>query len=113
VIGGGNMTTGSNPAPITEAAPTRQSEVLGFSKLQAKAFPNPSHGPFTLAVQGGNNEPVSIRVTDVLGRLVEVRKGISGTGTLTLGASYRPGLYIAEVLQGKEKVVLKLVKQSN
>ena len=47
-----------------------------------------------------------------MGRVVEVRKGLSANGTLTLGASYRPGIYIAEVLQGKEKVVLKLMKLS-
>jgi len=112
VIGGGNVTTGSSPAITTTAAPVSQQEVYSVTKFQAKAFPNPSYGQFTIAVKGGNYEQVSIRITDVLGRLVEVRNGLSGNGTLILGASYRPGVYIAEVLQGKEKVVLKLVKQS-
>ena len=119
VIGGTSVNTSSSAAVATKAntpaariedASIRQGNVM--ASLQAKAFPNPSHGYFTLLVQGKNNEPVSIRVSDIMGRLVEVRKGLPANGTLTLGASYRPGVYIAEVLQGKEKVLLKLIKLS-
>jgi hypothetical protein len=118
VIGGTNINTSSSSAVITtantSAAPTvdtatRQNNTM--PTLQAKAFPNPSGGHFMLFFQGKNNEPVSIRVSDVLGRLVEVRQGLPADGTFTLGASYRSGVYIAEVMQGKEKVVLKLIKQ--
>jgi hypothetical protein len=112
VIGGTSVNTSSSAAVVTTAntpaSPTEDASAI----LQAQAFPNPSRGHFTLLVKGKNNEPVSIRVTDIMGRLVEVRKGLSANGTLTLGASYRPGSYIAEVLQGKEKVILKLIKQS-
>jgi hypothetical protein len=104
------VTTAKKPAAPTEDASTREDNVM--ATLQARAFPNPSRAHFTLLIKGKNNEPVSIRVSDVMGRLVEVRKGLLANGTLTLGASYRPGLYIAEVLQGKEKVVLKLMKLS-
>ncbi|MES2776826.1 MAG: LamG-like jellyroll fold domain-containing protein [Bacteroidota bacterium] len=103
-------TTGNTSVAPTEGASTKQNNLV--ATLQAQAFPNPSHGQFTLLVQGKNNEPVSIRISDIMGRLVEERKGLSANVTLTLGASYRTGLYIAEILQGKDKVVLKLMKQS-
>ena len=103
-------------APIARfAGKQKQSLAVALTPvdgLKVTAFPNPSPRHFTLLVQGKNNEPVSIRVIDIMGRLVEVRKGVSANGTLTLGASYGTGLYMAEVMQGKEKVVLKLIKQS-
>jgi hypothetical protein len=115
VVIGGTGVTNNNTATLLAKAETkeetsaRQGNVM--ATLQARVFPNPSTMHFTLFVQGKINEAVSIRITDVLGRLVEVHKGLSAKGTFTLGASYRPGLYLAEVLQGKEKVVLKLIKQ--
>jgi hypothetical protein len=107
VIGGTSVTTDA-PAVQTEGASTLQNVMV---TLQAQAFPNPSRKHFTLLVQGKQDEPVSIRVSDGMGRLVEVRSGLSANNTLTLGAAYRPGIYMVEVLQGKEKVVLKLIKQ--
>ena len=110
VIGGTSVTTNSSAAIATRAT-THVAPTDGAAILQAQAFPNPSRIYFTLIVKGKNNEPVTLRVSDVLGRLVEVRTGLPANGTLSLGTSYRPGVYIAEVLQGKEKVMLKLIKQ--
>jgi hypothetical protein len=72
-------------------------------------FPNPSSQAFTLAWPA-NGLPVKISVTDVMGRLIETRGGLE-TGTTQLGNNWKPGLYYAECLQGKERVVVKLVKQ--
>ena len=119
VIGGNSVNIGSLARVVTTAntlttptedSLTKQNNVS--ATLQAQAFPNPSPSHFTLIVKGKNNERVSIRVSDNIGRLVEVQNGLPANGTLTLGASYRPGLYVAEVMQGKEKVVLKLIKLS-
>ncbi len=112
VIGGTSLSTSSSTTVASSVNNSAASTEDASTTLQAQAFPNPSRGYFTLLVQGKNNDPVSIRVSDVMGRLVEVRRGLPANGTLTLGASYRPGLYIAEVMQGKEKVVLKLIKLS-
>ncbi len=65
-----------------------------------------------MVLQSRRTEPVSLRVADVLGRVVEVRRGITANGTLRIGDNYRPGIYVVEVMQGKDKVVMKLVKQS-
>jgi hypothetical protein len=54
---------------------------------------------------------LGINVTDAIGRLVERRSGVAANGTLYLGNSYRPGIYIVEVAQGKQRQVLKLIKQ--
>lgn len=80
------------------------------SKLAITAFPNPSHGSFDLQI-GGNGlaEKVTLRISDAVGRTVEI-KSIAAGSTLRLGKRYLPGVYVAEVVQGREKATLKLVK---
>jgi hypothetical protein len=48
---------------------------------------------------------------DALGRILETKAGVPANTTLQLGHHYRPGVYYAEVVQGSERVVIKLVKQ--
>jgi hypothetical protein len=79
--------------------------------LVIKALPNPSSQQFILSLQSGNSLPVSITVTDAIGRLLEKREGINANGFTTLGSSYRPGIYFLEVNQGNTRKTLKLIKQ--
>ncbi|WP_207510898.1 SBBP repeat-containing protein [Longitalea luteola] len=85
-------------------------EQPGFAKLSVKAFPN----AFTEYINlqwSGSDKPVTITITDLLGRLVEKRTSLASSGTLQTGYQFRPGVYLAEIVQGPEKVVLKLVKK--
>jgi large repetitive protein len=101
----------NNPAPGARITSTEQEirEIPG--KLQMMAFPNPSRNYFTLALKGSRTEQVTLRITDVWGRVVEVRKGIAANGTVRIGDNYRPGTYIAELIQGTERVRVMLIKQ--
>lgn len=94
-----------NPKAI--GAPIEQAE----QQLRAKAFPNPSQNHFTLQIQSKAGEKINIRVVDALGRTVESRVNLAANNSLTLGHNYKPGLYYAEIVQGNEKVTLRLVKQ--
>jgi hypothetical protein len=78
--------------------------------LQVKVLPNPSPNRFTLNLSGGTNEPIQLRVTDILGRVVEGRKLGAGAQTVQLGESWRNGTYILEVIQGTERKTMQLVK---
>jgi hypothetical protein len=79
--------------------------------LTVNAAPNPSVTRFTLSISGGNNGALTIRVYDAVGNVVEARSKVAPNTTLTIGDSYRAGLYLVEVIQGSERRVLKLVKQ--
>ncbi len=79
--------------------------------MSASVAPNPSQDQFSLKILGKSDEKVTVRILDVMGRLVEKRTNITANTTITLGNNYRAGLYYAEVMQGKEKAVLKLIKQ--
>ena len=36
---------------------------------------------------------------------------VPANSTLQVGGKYRPGIYLVEIMQGKEKQVLKLMKE--
>ena len=79
--------------------------------LKVQALPNPTFNYFTLVIQSGDTKTVQITISDAAGRVVELRPAIPPNGALTIGQNYRPGIYFAEIVQGKEKVTVKLVKQ--
>lgn len=56
-------------------------------------------------------ENVKITVTDIAGRVIEQRTNVPANSTIQLGDHYHPGIYIAEFMQGKDKVTLQLIKE--
>ena len=83
-------------------------DTLGFS---VKVAPNPSHGAFTLLIHSTSSETLTIRITDISGRIVETRIQVAPNGAIQVGGSLLPGIYFAEVTQGNSKERIKLLKQ--
>jgi uncharacterized lipoprotein YddW (UPF0748 family) len=81
------------------------------SVFNVSANPNPSTNEFSIRVSSASEAPLSIRVMDNLGRIVETVKASGAASTIRIGARYLPGLYFVEVVQGAEKKMIKLVKQ--
>ncbi|MGE5520896.1 MAG: T9SS type A sorting domain-containing protein, partial [Candidatus Dadabacteria bacterium] len=79
--------------------------------LRVKVVPNPTNTFFTLTTESKSVEPLNIIVSDLLGRLVEVKSGILANGTIMIGHNYRPGSYYARIVQGEDQVVVKMMKQ--
>lgn len=94
--------------PVNAAVADARETII--APLVVTARPNPSASYFTLNVSGGDQEPISLRVVDVLGRLVEARSNLASNSTFTLGHSYRPGVYLVQAVQGSRIVVLRLLK---
>jgi hypothetical protein len=72
--------------------------------------PNPSASIFKLLVTGNNNQRISLRVTDAIGRVVFINDKVLAGEVVVIGASFRGGTYFAEVVQGDNKKTVKLVK---
>jgi hypothetical protein len=87
--------------------------LAGVTKLEAGISRNPTSTYLNLSLKSPSSDPVSIKVVDVLGRVVESRQGVPANGALRLGDSYRPGVYLVQVVQGKQSVVLRMVKVGN
>ncbi|WP_207513916.1 SBBP repeat-containing protein [Longitalea luteola] len=95
----------TGPEPQTPVVAER-----GAVTLHAKAFPN-SFTEFVNLQWHGSGQPVTITITDAMGRLIEKRTGLGSSGTLQTGHHFRPGLYYAEIVQGKEKFMIKLIRR--
>jgi hypothetical protein len=103
-------TSGTTTTTVTQLKGSQEEE--GVSSLQVQASPNPSQNYFSLRIKSSSDKSVQLRIVDAVGRVVEVRQGLSVNSTVPVGLSYRPGVYYAEVMQGTKKVVIKLVKRT-
>ncbi|MEO6000468.1 MAG: malectin domain-containing carbohydrate-binding protein, partial [Chitinophagaceae bacterium] len=82
-----------------------------MQKLSVKTLENPTDHQFTLKISSGSAKPVTLSIYNTVGQLLEARNNVSPGGVQLFGLSYRPGLYYAEIRQGNEKVIMKLIKQ--
>jgi hypothetical protein len=80
------------------------------NKLKIASYPNPSSSFFTLVPSGSKNERMNVKVTDVIGRIIEVRSNLAASNRFTIGQKYSRGIYFIEITQGTEKVIMKLIK---
>lgn len=81
--------------------------------LSVVASPNPSTNHFVLSIQGAVNSKLTLKVTDILGRVVEQKNNLQANRSLQIGADYRPGVYFVELIQGSEIKQVKLLKTGN
>ncbi|MBA3285833.1 MAG: T9SS type A sorting domain-containing protein, partial [Nitrosopumilus sp.] len=95
-----------------ETIAKKQTEIIyeAADKFSIKVIPNPSQHYFSIITRSNLDRPVTVKVMDVLGRLVESKQNISANTTFTIGENYKPGVYFMEVMQGKERKILRLVK---
>lgn len=78
--------------------------------FDAKVLSNPTNVNFQISTTSGTNDPITIRTVDVFGRLVELRTNVIPNSIHRIGDAYAPGLYFAEITQGTNRKVLRLVK---
>jgi guanyl-specific ribonuclease Sa len=77
--------------------------------LKINAFPNPTLKEFTLKIESNSKENIRIVITDMYGKKVfETEGGIDQA--YTCGSDFSSGLYIVQVIQGKNIQTLKLIK---
>jgi hypothetical protein len=109
-------TRGINPLATTNVVTRKKTEIskplgeqLSDGKLNVQVFPNPSNSYFNLVIKGDPASPVTVRVLDISGRVVEKYEKIASTTALKLGYQLRSGSYFAEVMQGSERKVVKIM----
>ncbi|MDQ6815177.1 MAG: T9SS type A sorting domain-containing protein [Bacteroidota bacterium] len=78
--------------------------------LNVKVLTNPSTDLFTILLSSNSTEKLSLRVVDILGRVVETRSGILPKGILQIGAEYKKGIYFGEIIQQDQIEKFKIIK---
>lgn len=97
-----NLLTQTATKPFTQ-------EVAAHPFTGITVFPNPSSHGFTLRIDPERTGNVHIKVYDAVGRAIEQFRGPSGRAYL-FGQQYRPGVYVVEIQQGKERQVFKVTR---
>jgi len=83
---------------------------LKQEELAVKVFGNPSANFFTLRVLGNNKEPMAMRISNVSGQPIKFINGLTNGQFLEVGSEFGHGMFFAELVQGKRRVVVKLIK---
>jgi hypothetical protein len=85
-------------------------EHLFTKNLAAKVYPNPGIYYFNLHILSKSTQPLIVKLMDLTGKLLETRIGVIPNNALQLGDNLRAGVYIIKVIQGNERVQIKVVK---
>ena len=80
------------------------------TELQAKVYPNPTHGILNIEINLTETLPVSITLVDQQARQVLKAEISENTETLNL-TSLRPGTYFLRLHNTEKKLVYKIIKQ--
>ena len=103
---GKNFTVNQSPASTTkEIILEEESE-----KLVLFVAPNPSVTYFRLKMESKSDLPISLIVLDATGRVMDARSKLVANSTVLIGQNYHAGNYFAEMLQGKQRKVVHLIK---
>ncbi len=75
-----------------------------------KVYPNPFSDKFHLSVSSTSEDNLEIRIFDVLGQLIENRRGVAFATDITFGSTLSKGVYLVEVSQGEKMQTIRIVK---
>jgi hypothetical protein len=81
-------------------------------RFNLRAYPNRTHNYFNMVVESEwDREPITLRIYDMSGRLLQQFSSLLPGQTLQVGSSYARGVYIAEMTQGRRRTQVKLIKE--
>ena len=79
-------------------------------KLEASVMPNPSNSFFTLLIRSSNKNPVQVKVTNIVGQVVEKHEKMAVNTALQMGNRWPAGSYLIEVTQSDQRKLMMIVK---
>jgi hypothetical protein len=107
------LTSNNNTASVTEEK-AASGKVQAISKseeeLKVTVMPNPTRTYFTLKLESKHDAPVTLRVVDAAGRVVDSRAKLGSNSTIQIGHNYHAGNYFAEFIQGNRRKTIQLIK---
>jgi hypothetical protein len=79
--------------------------------FKAIIHPNPFANSFNLDVKTASEEPITITIYDMSGRLLETKTfNVAESKEVQIGSNYPAGIYNAIVSQGKETNLIRIIK---
>jgi hypothetical protein len=81
----------------------------GDNAFAVQVYPNPSNSYFTIRITGSDPLPVMVLIRDMNGRLCN-KLNMKVNQPVNIGSELRPGVYMAEIVQGGERKIFRLMK---
>ena len=116
-LGGGNIkVNGASYNASSSSAATlkdvQEPTTALTEKLELNVFPNPASDQFTITLNSNDKkQAIVLRVTDISGRVIELRKGLQSGQNIKFGQSLGTGSYIIEAIQGSNRQSQMVTKQ--
>ena len=85
-------------------------QTIADGDFNVRVYPNPFSDQFRLSVSSSSDDNLEIRVFDVLGQLIENRRGVAFVTDISFGSKLARGVYLVEVTQGEKTQVIRVVK---
>lgn len=106
------VVSSNNKATVTEEASSLKLQAASKSEEELKVIvmPNPTRTFFTIKLESKYDAPVTMRMVDASGRVVESRTQIGSNSTIQVGHNYNAGNYFAEFVQGNRRKTIQLIK---
>ncbi len=101
--------TNSGVAPIANYVDISAPEET-VAKLEVRVAPNPTMSEFVLIVNSKTDGLVNIKVTDAYGKLVATLNKVVPGSAVRVGSNFTSGIYFAEIVQGTQRKVVKMIK---
>jgi hypothetical protein len=89
--------------------PLPETQMLN-QELNVRVTPNPGTSYFNMMINSGNANPVTVRILDMSGKEIGKFEKLPSTGVLRLGNNWASGTYFAEVIQGDQRKIIKMIK---
>ena len=119
VLSAGNININSaSISPATVKAPDTKLAASTMehapSIFDVKVMNNPTMTSFRLKLESNDiNTKFTLKVIDVVGRIIEIKEQLYAGQVIELGGGYFKGSYFAEVTQGRQRKVIKLIKMTS
>ncbi|MEI2748964.1 MAG: T9SS type A sorting domain-containing protein [Ferruginibacter sp.] len=75
-----------------------------------QVYPNPTADYFRIKVRSREKDRINIQVYDLTGRRLS-EHNLLPDQTIETGANLKPGAYLVKIIQGKQCIVRKVIKQ--
>jgi hypothetical protein len=105
---------GSGRVTIVDGSVTTMAKASGAFQSETNYLNikvnNPTQTYFILHAESNSNSQMNIKITDVSGRVIETFRNEPPGKNFMIGSKYFPGTYFAEITQGQNTRIVKLIK---
>jgi Tol biopolymer transport system component len=107
-----SATTDPSMTPVTKSLLVNASVGKGpENNLNVLVRPNPSNDEFEFTILTNSSERIVLRIMDMQGKIVYYLPDVPNNNSIKIGSNLVSGIYLAEIEQGTQCTVTRLVKQ--